>query len=267
MKTSKSISNTWSNTKKKYTKVKSRKAKWLFRKRKDKLSFRMLSARYAQMETTQMIISLSSALHATSACINDVLDWLKFPQKVGYVMSVWHLDLQASTCPALCAMWKEEQWKEQTFISTQTYGKRQIQATMNILKNVLTINKNKNTFILKKSNIRKRIMKIMRKASRKKKNCIMIILIRALIHKTNLAAIMSGSTTCARFGFLNAILNRKMVLSMWRVLRTLRRRGTNTNALCVRNLKLELAWNAKTSSAENTTIPNAQERRKFIWSN
>jgi len=68
----------------------------------------MLNVRYAQMEIIQMTILLSFAACVTLVCINVVLVWLKFLQKVGFVMFAWLLDQLASIYLVHFVMLKEE---------------------------------------------------------------------------------------------------------------------------------------------------------------
>lgn len=78
---------------------------------------------------------------------------------------------------------------------------------------------------------------------------------------------MFGFIMFALFGFLNVIFSKKMEPSMLKVLKISKRNDTNMNVLCVKNLKLEHALNAKIQNAESFTTLNVQGKKKFTCNN
>lgn len=89
------ILNTWSNTKRNFTRIKSKGMNFWLRKKKDKFNFRTQNARYVQTVITQMITWLFSVQLAILVCIKDVLVWQRSLRKVGYVMFALHSAQQA----------------------------------------------------------------------------------------------------------------------------------------------------------------------------
>lgn len=134
---------------------------------------------------------------------------------------------------------------------------------MNIQKNVLTISRNNNIFIL----IKLTTKYYKRSNSKKSKNFTMITLIRRPIHKVNQVAITFGSIMSVQFGCQSVILSKKMVPSMLKEYKTQKKNGTSMNALYVKNLKEGLASNVKIHNVESITILNVLVKRKYIWNN
>ena len=212
-----------------------------------------------------MTIWLSFVLLVISVYIKDASGWPKFLLRAGFVMFVLLLVPQVSIFHALCVMLREEPWKEPTFISIQIFGNRQILGFMSIRKSVHITSKNSNIPILKKFSLK--VNKTKTKIIRTNKNFIMITSINLPIHKTSPVAITFGYIMFVQYGFLNVTLSKKMELLMWKEFKILKKNDTNINVLYVKNLKPELMWNVKIQNAENIIIPNAREKRRYIWSN
>ena len=203
--------------------------------KKDKASFKMLNAKFAQMEITLMTILLSSVACATLVCIKDVLDLLRYLLKVGSVKFVRLLDLVVLIYLVLFVMWKEERWRELRFTLIQISSRKWIQVSMSSQKDVRITNKRNNTIlqinkkwmlrVWLKANMKKNIkykVKLTNKSFKKRKNhksklrnkrnTTMTILWSQHIHQMYQLATMFGFIMFAQFGFLNVTLKRKMVL-------------------------------------------------------
>lgn len=111
-----------------------------------------------------------------------------------------------------------------------------------MLKSVHIINKNNNINKYKHKNnkIYNKIKLIHKRADNKKINFIMIISIRLPILQTNHHVIMYGYIMSVQYGYLNVILNKKMVQSILKEFKILIKEDLNINVLYVKKLNLVL---------------------------
>lgn len=198
MNKNRNTSSIWKSTRKKCIITKWREVRTWLRKKKGRPNFRMPNAKFAQMEIIPMTTLLCFVRRVTLVCIKDVWVWPKCLPKVGFVMSVWHLDLRELIFHARYAMFEVEPWNAPTFILIQTCLSKLILPTTNTQSVALTTSKSKNICIQPST------------PTNQSKSCTMITLTSHRTQRNSQVAIMCGYIMFVRFGYLNVTLNRKM---------------------------------------------------------